>query len=374
MKGSIIFRKDRKIWVVKWYDKPSKKRVSVYRYKGELMYHRKVAEKLLAIMQGDYENGTFRIEKYTKKQWTDVVPYLWEWYNVVEVDLAPATSKGYKSYIRNHLAPFFEENPFQLHEIQYDILMKLLHSIKLSGKGKANVMYCLRTCLDYAWRSRRIDAVPPFPQKKHYQLQDPVIKWLPEERQMNIIEQIPVEHQPIFYFLKYHLRRPSEALALHREDYDPEQRVFTIRRAVSARKVINRTKTKQIHIIPCHSDFEPYLNQALRTPILSPFLFTCQTSRSEGKRYSNEILNRLWKKACIEAGEDIDLYSGLKHSSCSQYINEKGLSESELQIITDHARLDSVKKYAKTEVSRMRELMESRSKVVPFDRGRRKNK
>jgi len=47
----------------------------------------------------------------------------------------------------------------------------------------------------------------------------------------------------------------------------------------------------------------------------------------------------------------------LKHSSCSQYINERGLSESELQAVTDHARPESVKRYAKTEVSRVRELM-----------------
>ncbi len=70
-----------------------------------------------------------------------------------------------------------------------------------------------------------------------------------------------------------------------------------------------------------------------------------------------EALNRLWNKACILVGEDIPLYAGTKHSSCSQYINERGLSESELQIITDHARIESVRAYTKTEVKRKRELM-----------------
>jgi hypothetical protein len=58
------------------------------------------------------------------------------------------------------------------------------------------------------------------------------------------------------------------------------------------------------------------------------------------------------------------MYAGLKHSSCCQYINEKGLSMSDLQTITDHARLDSVKRYAKTELDRKRELMER--KVIPL--------
>ena len=32
----------------------------------------------------------------------------------------------------------------------------------------------------------------------------------------------------------------------------------------------------------------------------------------------------LWHESCEKVGEDIDMYSGVKHSSCSQYINEEG--------------------------------------------------
>jgi hypothetical protein len=39
-------------------------------------------------------------------------------------------------------------------------------------------------------------------------------------------------------------------------------------------------------------------------------------------------------------------------------VNEKNMALSDLQLITDHARLDSVKRYAKVEVSRRRTLME----------------
>ena len=62
------------------------------------------------------------------------------------------------------------------------------------------------------------------------------------------------------------------------------------------------------------------------------------------------------------------MYTGLKHSSCCQYINEKGLSMSDFQAITDHARLDSVKRYAKTEIARKRELMER--KVIRLEERR----
>ena len=64
MKGSIHFRKDRGVWFVQWYDRLTKKRHMIYRYKGELMYSVKIARKLLSLMQSDYESGVFRIEKY----------------------------------------------------------------------------------------------------------------------------------------------------------------------------------------------------------------------------------------------------------------------------------------------------------------------
>jgi len=192
---------------------------------------------------------------------------------------------------------------------------------------------------------------------------EPTITWLSEERQMAIINAIPEIHRPIFLWLKYHLRRPSEACALRWEDYDEINSVFIIRRSVSAREIIDSTKKGVEHYIPCHTEFRTLLKNHRRN--IGSFIFTNPKARKLGGRYTNESLNNIWRKACKLVGESIDLYSGLKHSSCSQYINEKGLSLSELQIITDHKRLDSVMKYAKVEVARKRALME-RGKIIPM--------
>jgi integrase len=362
MKGSIHFRKDRGIWFVSWYSKDKKKPTKIYRYKGEYMYDKKIAQKLLAMMQSDTENGTFLIEKYTGLGWTDTVPYLYEWLEVIKEDLSPGGYKDYHNSIKNHLEPFFKENNFQIHEIQYDVLRKLLKSINREGKGKQNVMYCLHNCLTYAWKSKRIPVMPPSPEKKLYKIVESDIQWLPEARQMAVINEVPDEHKPIILWLKYHLRRPGEAMALHRVDYNLEDDSFIIRRGISGREYYEYTKTKKIHIIPCHSEFKPYLMPMLKR--LTKYMFTCKSSRTEGKRYTDTILNKIWNDACKKAGEDIPLYAGTKHSSCSQYYNEKGLSMSDIQVITDHARLESVKRYTKTEVVRKRELMET--KVLTF--------
>ena len=168
MKGSVVYHKRLKRWYVSWWHKG--KTYKIYRYiDGQYLYDKKRAEKLCALMQSDVERGVFDIERYTRR-FTDVAPYLEEWLENVKPNLSPATYKDYSNSIRNHLVPFFERHPVQLHEIRLDILYRLLNTIDRAGKGKQNVMYCLHACLDFAWRSGRIQSMPPFPKKKDYRI------------------------------------------------------------------------------------------------------------------------------------------------------------------------------------------------------------
>ena len=374
MTGSVYLMKDRGQWHVSWpWVNPAtgkKKTYKITRYKGRLMEQTSTVKKkdqghidacrLLAQMQGDVESGVFRLEKYIGNNYTDVIPFFEEWLEVKALK-KPATVKGYRSYFKIWIRPFFEKNPVQLHEIQLDTLDKLLRSIKLGGKGKHNVMMCFHAFMDYAWRARRVFEVPPFPKRSDYGIVIPTIKWLPSDRQVAIISAIPEEHQTIFWFLKFHLRRPGEACALKKIDYDYINKVFIIRRSVSARTVVDSTKTGVEHVIPCHDSMIPLMDHLSQTDDGSEFMFTNPGARKDGKRYTGESLNRIWKSACEKTGESIDMYSGLKHSSCSQFVNEEGMSISDLQMITDHARIDSVKRYAKTEVARKRDLMNKRN-------------
>jgi hypothetical protein len=241
---------------VSWYDKKLRKNWKIYKYKGLPLYNREMADKLLSCMQSDVENGCFRLDKYTIGE-TDVVPYLRTWLDAIETTISPATYKDYRNSIENHLALFFHSHPISLHEIQYDNLVQLLASINRKGKGKLNTMMCLHRCLRYAKKSGRIQAMPEFPERHMYQIVDPVIQWLPSERQEAVIKAIPLEHQPIFWWLKYHMRRPSEACALLKEDFDGVS--FTVRRGFSAKRAVDRTKTGDIHIVPAGSAFLPYV-------------------------------------------------------------------------------------------------------------------
>jgi integrase len=320
---------------------------------------REMAERILSFMRADVENGTFRIEKWTKQINSDVVPYMQEWLVEAGKTLTPATIKDYENSVRNHLVPWFTEHSYQLSEIQYDVLCRLLGDIKRTGKGRKNVMYCLRRCLVHAYKSNRIPSMPYFPEENKYNIVEPIIQWLPEDRQIKIIQAIPEVHQPIFWWLKYHLRRPSEAAALYRSDYLKDQDAFHIRRTFSAKQLIEQTKTKRQHLIPCHSAFKVIM-KTMPINMSSPFFFVNPHGKLKGKHYAIATMEEIWHQACARVGEDIEMYAGLKHSSCSQYINEKHYSLDQLQMITDHQRRESLRKYAVVTLDEKRRLMEGK--------------
>lgn len=352
MKGSIGFRKIGKggHYFVSWYI--GKKQYKINKYKGIICRDRSMAERLLSIMRSDLENGVFRIEKFLY-QAVDVIDFLEEWLKK-EIHLSPATQKDYQNSIKNHLKPWFETHQVMLHEIQYDTLCSLLNDIKRDGKGKLNVLYCLHAALKSAARSGKILHVPEFPEKKKYQIEPTVIKAISEARQIAVIQTIPIQHQPIFWWLKYHFRRPSEALALYKTDYNKENDSFTIRRSFSNKKFVQHTKTHHIHYIPCHPDFKPWMDKLHKS--FGDYFFTHETSRLEGKRYQHDFLVDLWNNAAKKCGETINMYAGLKHSSCTAFVNEHGGSVDELQMLTDHARRDSVMKYTDIKLEAKRRI------------------
>jgi integrase len=356
-KGRVHQVPKRDLWYVQWGN------AKIYRYKGEVCkddkkpgYGSALAHKLLFAMRADYEDNRegFRVEKYTHGK-TDVIPYLRTWLKSQKPDLSPATYHDYLNSVEKHLIPWFMGRAISLNEIQYDTLCALMNDIKRDGKGKLNVMYALHACLKYAWKSSRILSMPPFPEKKKYNIQEKAVVWISEERQRAIIDAIPVEHQPIFWWLKYHLRRPSEAIALHKEDYDAEQDCFTIRRGVSRKILVSHTKTHKVHIIPCHPEFKVWITRLHQH--FGPYYFTHSASRLAGKRYQSDYLVDAWNRAARSCGETIRMYAGLKHSSCSQFINELGGTIDELQMLTGHTRRDSVLHYAQAELASKRRIM-----------------
>jgi hypothetical protein len=151
-------------------------------------------------------------------------------------------------------------------------------------------------------------------------------------------------------------------MALRKDDF--KDGIFVVHRGFSDKKYIKRTKTGEIHYVPMVTGFQPFtiIEQAKQKEhgIISPYYFVNPVSRKPEKHYTLVFLERLWKVACNTVGENINLYQGTKHSTASQMINERGYSQSELQMAGDWARLESVKKYGKVEVGARRVLLEGK--------------
>jgi hypothetical protein len=139
--GSVGHRKDRDSWYVAWYDKKTKKTLKIGVYKGETIKTKRVAMKLLATMQAAVENGTFVLERYTHRGFSDVVPFIDHWMESIKKTVSPATYKGYQSYVKNHIRPYFEvRKDLMLYDIQLDILTDFMNSVDLAPKTKMNVL------------------------------------------------------------------------------------------------------------------------------------------------------------------------------------------------------------------------------------------
>ena len=75
------------------------------------------------------------------------------------------------------------------------------------------------------------------------------------------------------------------------------------------------------------------------------------------KHYTAENLRRIWNRACVKVGEHIKFYSGTKHSSASQLINEYGMNKFDLQLAMDCSS-NTVNSYANVEVSARKAILD----------------
>jgi site-specific recombinase XerD len=131
----------------------------------------------------------------------------------------------------------------------------------------------------------------------------------------------------------------------------------------------NRTKTGAIHEIACADEFKNTVKQLINRNPDSPFMFINPRARKDGKRYTIESLNNALAKVCKDLKKPkISVYKFTKHSSCTQFINEKDGTDSELQMLTGHARIESVQKYRIIHLEKKRRLMR-KGKVIDIKTG-----
>ncbi len=368
MLGTIFQRKDCNppFFVVRWPWQGKRHNVN-YR-NGKKMYIRDHAVMLLGEMRSEVDRGTFSLDKFLRSS-GNVTVFLQDWIEQCQHNWGKGTLMGYNSMIRVHLNPFFEKNPILLHEIKPHHIQKLRAEIRkprtdkegnplkpITPKGEKNIVDCLGAALRYAYDNELIDRMPKMPTTDDYGIQDPGPKFITLDRQRKVIEAIPAQHRPIYYWLAYHMRRPSEGMVLKLVDWQEDRLSFLIRRGMSGGVEVEHTKTKDIFECPCRDEFLPILRNLTTAYPLSPYVFTCRESRHKDKRYTKEILNRLWNEARDSVGETVELYEGTKHSTMQSYLDD-GYDYTQVMEISGHKTLKAVQRYAHSRLERKRDLL-----------------
>ena len=388
MKGSIQPHPNGKSWYIALYYQGKHERFyHDFLHGGSKFWRRhekkekcvgyEMASRCLTVIRNDYEAAqrgerAFDLNRY-RGCFTDVIPYLETWLKTKEEKIMPGTFKPYKIAVNKHLIPFFQRHPLQLHEIQKDTIDLLLSELRgLEPKTKQNIINVLHACLVDACDSNRIPKMPGFPKKSDYQIKKKPILWITEAEKDAIFQHIPKEHLPIFWWLRLSWRREGEAIALLKTDYDKRTDCFIIHRGISDRRIVEKTKDGEIHIWPCDERFKPYLKAMLEQKDFSPFMFTCESSRMEGRRYTREILMRIWSNACAKENIKIDIHRGLRTSGASSAINEFEWSLEEAQMHGQWSNVNTLKDfYGRYDVERIRALQ--RKNVISIDRARKDN-
>jgi len=234
------------------------------------------------------------------------------------------------------------------------------------AKHTYDVLNAMHGIMDYAFRCKKIIAVPPFPKKETYDFKPKKFDYLSPEDFNKVFSLLAPVDKPIFLWLKLHFRRPGEACALHKSDYDQINQVFTVHRAISNRQLVDSVKTNwaspKSHVVLCDEEFTPIANRLMGENPDSPFLFVNPRARNKGQRYSIGSIERVWYKACDEAGvRRIWPYQGTKHTACMEFLANGG-SEDELMIETDHATRASVKAYIEMTLERKKKARSAAKK------------
>ncbi len=171
--------------------------------------------------------------------------------------------------------------------------------------------------------------------------------WITRETQVEIFEHLPDQDRPIFLFLAAQALRPGEAQALKVKDIDFEQNTLIVRRTFSYRKIVERTKGRNVKLRYINPEIVGLLRECCRDKHPEAFVFF---GPKPGRPYSENTLQRRWRDACAKVGVKIKCYNGTRHSWATDALN-RGVSIEAIAEVLGHSDIRSTNKYARRTLS-----------------------
>ena len=281
--------------------------------------------------------------------------YTTKWFETFKKPvLKPTTQQGYRSNLRIHLYPFFGE--MRLDEITTEDVQRFLNEREHLAK---NTMHTIFVLLSEIMESAFEDRLAPSNPTKSKRLMIPSTRKktrdaLSPEQLKQIIRDIPeklkddTERRMMAIILFTGVRR-GEMLGLRWEDFDYENHLINVRRAVSYttnQPIVSTTKTASgSRVIPLDEQLVEFLK-----PI-----------QSTGYVIGGEkpLTQTVYRRIQQHINDKIDLYGATPHTFRHSYISalvEAGVDLKTVQQISGHANvMTTMNIYTHTRTSRVQE-------------------
>ena len=304
---------------------------------------------LLSHIQHEIDNHIFDPSKYVA---SDIQRFYFE--NLLDTwiaDKEKEAEKGQLSYsyvkplkghIENYIKPYFIGK--DIRDIRTIDIKEFYRQLpdKLSPKTQKNIVNALENFFNTLLSDEILEKKPVFPR---ISVPEPAIKWCNREVQDSILNAIPDQHRFIFFFLTRQGLRPAEAVAIKWDDIDLSNGILTVKRTMSYRKIVERTKTKKVRPRLIHPEVLDILKSVPRG-LPNVYLFINPNSK---KPYLTDTLQRLWKEACKAIDVDIELYQATRHSVASMAASS-GVSIAIIKEVLGHTDIRTTQKYSHVNV------------------------
>lgn len=322
---------------------------------------------LLSHIQHEIENHIFDPSKYVA---SDIKKFYFEnlldkWISDKERDaekgqLSYSYINPLKGHVRNFIKPYFKSKDVRdIRTIDVKEFSRQLPD-KLAPKTQKNIINALENFFNTLLADEILDKKPLFPK---ISVPEPAIKWCTREVQDSILNAIPDNHRFIFFFLTRQGLRPAEAVAIKWEDIDLSNGIITVKRTMSYRKIVERTKTKKVRPRLIHPDVLDIL-KSIPQGLPNVYLFVNPNSK---KPYLTDTLQRLWKEACKAVRVDIELYQATRHSVASMAASS-GVSIAIIKEVLGHTDIRTTQKYSHVNVLSQSQVFAAQSKLLTKQR------
>lgn len=301
------------------------------------------AMRLIETIRYEIDQHIFDPSKYVR---VDLATFLFEtrakaWYqaNLMEAEkgnMSVQHAKMCESTNQIYFLPYFkgmdvrEIRTYHVKEFYSGLSSKLaLSTIKA-------ILNKLKTFFHVLYREEYIPSQPQFPKIK---LHKKIPQWLDEKTQIEIMNKIPEEHRPVFFFLAFQGVRPGEARGLKVKDFNFKEHCFTVSRTLSYNKLIERVKGKVEKRRFINPDLMEMLQKQCKDKVPEAFVFTSH----HGKPYTHTYMGNIWRK--VRGDLDLTLYEATRHSWASNALR-RGVPVSAIRDVLGHVDIQTTMIYA----------------------------